>query len=142
MRAGRYNRGPHDSPVAMDTLPAQTPLETLLQSAMDGKLPIRMFMQAFVASEVVLLSGSLVTPDGSGFDPLLFDKQGVLHVAVFTDPARVGFHQQQAQHVMRWLMLDVLRRVPGGYGVVVNPGTTLGFEISPSGVGELLKDFA
>jgi len=39
-------------------------------------------------------------------------------------------------------MLDVLRRVPGGYGVVVNPGTTLGFEISASGVGEILKDFA
>ena len=68
----------------MNTLAPQTPIETLLQTAMDGKLPIRAFMQAFVASEVVLLTGSLVTPDGSGFDPLLFDKQGVLHVAVFT----------------------------------------------------------
>ncbi len=126
----------------MQTLPPQTPVETLLQSAMDGTLPIRAFMQAFVASEVVLLTGSLVTPDGSGFDPLLFDKQGVLHVAVFTDMARVGLYAQQAPHMLRWLMLDVLRRVPGGYGVVINPGTTLGFEISPSGVGEILKDFA
>lgn len=125
----------------MDTLPPQTPLETLLQSSMDGTLPIRAFMQAFVASEVVLLTGSLVTPDGSGFDPLLFDKQGVLHVAVFTDMARVGQHSQQAPHAMRWLMLDVLRRVPGGYGVVVNPGAGLGFEISPTGVGALLADF-
>ena len=125
----------------MQTLPPQTPVETLLQSAMDGKLPIRAFMQAFVASEVVLLTGSLVTPDGSGFDPLLFDKQGVLHVAVFTDMARVGIHAQQAPHMIRWRMLDVLHRVPGGYGVVVNPGTSLGFEIAPSGVGELLRDF-
>ena len=119
-----------------------TPVETLLQTAMDGALPIRAFMQAFVASEVVLLTGSLVTPDGSGFDPLLFDKQGVLHVAVFTDPARVGNHAQQAPHQIRWLMLDVLRRVPGGYGVVINPGTSLGFEISPAGVGEILRDFS
>jgi len=126
----------------MDTLPPQTPLETLLKAAMDGAVPIRAFMQAFVASEVVLLTGSLVTPDGSGFDPLLFDKQGVLHVAVFTDLARVGFHAQQAPHTLRWPMLDVLRRVPGGYGVVVNPGTPLGLEISPSGIGELLKDFS
>ncbi len=96
----------------------------------------------FVASEVVLLTGSLVTPDGSGFDPLLFDKQGILHVAVFTDPSRVGIYSQQAEHQIRWRMLDVLRRVPGGYGVVINPGTQLGFEISPSGVGEILKDFA
>ena len=126
----------------MTDLPPQTPLETLLQTAMAGTLPIGAFMQAFVASDVLVLTGSLVTPDGSGFDPLLFDKQGVLHVAVFTDPARVGFHSEQAPHQIRWLMLDVLRRVPGGYGVVINPGTTLGFEISPAGVGEILKDFA
>jgi len=120
----------------------QTPIETLLKTAMDGQLPIGLFMKAFVASEVVLLTGSLVTPDGSGFDPLLFDKQGVLHVSVFTDMSRVGFHSQQAPHTIRMLMLEVLKRVPGGYGVVINPGTSLGFEISPSGVGEILKDFA
>ncbi|MEN5367691.1 SseB family protein [Stenotrophomonas sp. TWI273] len=126
----------------MNDAAPQTPIETLLKTAMDGQLPIGLFMKAFVASEVVLLTGSLVTPDGSGFDPLLFDKQGVLHVSVFTDMSRVGFHSQQAPHTIRMLMLEVLRRVPGGYGVVINPGTSLGFEISPSGVSEILKDFA
>ncbi|OBU69809.1 hypothetical protein A9K58_03830 [Stenotrophomonas maltophilia] len=126
----------------MTDLAPQTPIETLLKAAMDGAVPIRGFMEAFVASEVVLLTGSLVTPDGSGFDPLLFDKQGTLHVSVFTDPSRVGIYSQQAAHQIRWRMLDVLRRVPGGYGVVINPGTPLGFEISPSGIGEILKDFA
>jgi len=126
----------------MNDAAPQTPIETLLKTAMDGQLPIGLFMKAFVTSEVVLLTGSLVTPDGSGFDPLLFDKQGVLHVSVFTDMSRVGFHSQQAPHTIRMLMLEVLKRVPGGYGVVINPGTSLGFEISPSGVGEILKDFA
>lgn len=126
----------------MNDAAPQTPIETLLKTAMDGQLPIGLFMKAFVASEVVLLTGSLVTPDGSGFDPLLFDKQGVLHVSVFTDMSRVGFHSQQAPHTIRMLMLEVLKRVPGGYGVVINPGTSLGFEISPAGVGEILKDFA
>ncbi len=126
----------------MNDAAPQTPIETLLKTAMDGQLPIGLFMKAFVASEVVLLTGSLVTPDGSGFDPLLFDKQGVLHVSVFTDMSRVGFHSQQAPHTIRMLMLEVLKRVPGGYGVVINPGTSLGFEISPSGVSEILKDFA
>jgi len=126
----------------MNDAAPQTAIETLLKTAMDGQLPIGLFMKAFVASEVVLLTGSLVTPDGSGFDPLLFDKQGILHVSVFTDMSRVGFHSQQAPHTLRMLMLDVLKRVPGGYGVVINPGTSLGFEISPSGVGEILKDFA
>lgn len=126
----------------MTDLTPQTPIEILLQSAMDGKTPTGAFMKAFVASDVVLLTGSLVTPDGSGFDPLLFDKQGTLHVAVFTHMERVGFHSQQAPHTIRMQMLEVLKRVPGGYGVVVNPGTSLGLELSPAGIGEILKDFA
>lgn len=126
----------------MNDLSPLTPIEALLQSAMDGKTPIGAFMKAFVASDVVLLTGSLVTPDGSGFDPLLFDKQGTLHVAVFTDMKQVGFHSQQAPHTIRMQMLEVLKRVPGGYGVVVNPGTSLGLELSPAGIGEILKDFA
>ncbi len=126
----------------MTELAPQTPIEILLQSAMDGKTPVGVFMKAFVASDVVLLTGSLVTPDGSGFDPLLFDKQGTLHVAVFTHMERVGFHSQQAPHTIRMQMLEVLKRVPGGYGVVVNPGTSLGMELSPAGIGEILKDFA
>jgi len=126
----------------MNDLTPLTPIEALLQSAMDGKTPIGAFMKAFVASAVVLLTGSLVTPDGSGFDPLLFDKQGTLHVAVFTHMERVGFHSQQAPHTIRMQMLEVLKRVPGGYGVVVNPGTSLGLELSPAGIGEILKDFA
>lgn len=126
----------------MNDLTTLTPIEALLQSAMDGKTPIGAFMKAFVASDVVLLTGSLVTPDGSGFDPLLFDKQGTLHVAVFTHMERVGFHSQQAPHTIRMQMLEVLKRVPGGYGVVVNPGTSLGLELSPAGIGEILKDFA
>lgn len=132
-----------DSPgIGMNELPPQNPIETLLQSAMEGTLPIRAFMQAFVAADVVLLTGSLVTADGSGFDPLLFDKQGVLHVAVFTDMARVGFHNQQAPHTLRMRLFDVLHRVPAGYGLVVNPGTSLGLEIAPAGIGEILKDFS
>jgi len=126
----------------MNDLSPLTPIEALLQSAMDGKTPIGAFMKAFVASDVVLLTGSLVTPDGSGFDPLLFDKQGTLHVAVFTHMERVGFHSQQAPHTIRMQMLEVLKRVPGGYGVVVNPGTSLGLELSPAGIGAILKDFA
>jgi len=126
----------------MNDLTPLTPIEALLRSAMDGKTPIGAFMKAFVASDVVLLTGSLVTPDGSGFDPLLFDKQGTLHVAVFTHMERVGFHSQQAPHTIRMQMLEVLKRVPGGYGVVVNPGTSLGLELSPAGIGEILKDFA
>lgn len=126
----------------MTDLAPQNPLETLLKSAMDGQVPLKAFMQAFMASEVVLLTGSLVTADGSGFDPLLFAINDVVHVAVFTDAARVGDYPKEAPHIIRMRMLEVLKRVPGGYGVVVNPGTSLGLELSWPGIQEILKDFA
>lgn len=126
----------------MTDLAPQNPLETLLKSAMDGQVPLKAFMQAFMASEVVLLTGSLVTADGSGFDPLLFAINSVMHVAVFTDEARVGDYPQGAPNIIRMRMIEVLKRVPGGYGVVVNPGTSLGLELSWQGIQEILRDFA
>ena len=68
--SGRHYRGDHirhNRPpltprrIAMTDLAPQTPIETLLKAAMDGAVPIRAFMEAFVASEVVLLTGSLDT---------------------------------------------------------------------------------
>ncbi len=126
----------------MTDLPPQNPLETLLKSAMDGQTSIGGFMKAFVASEVILLNGSLVTTDGSGFDPLLFDDGGVKRVAVFTDLCRLGGYSQTAPHVGQMRMIEVLGRIPGGFGVVVNPATPLQLTISPDGVGHLLEDFA
>ena len=96
----------------MTDLTPQTPIETLLKAAMDGAVPIRAFMEAFLASEVVLLTGSLVTPDGTGFDPLLLDQQGTLPVAVFTDPAPVSLHTPQAPPPIPLPMPDVPRPLP------------------------------
>jgi hypothetical protein len=126
----------------MTDLAPQTPIETLLKAAMDGAVPIRAFMEAFVASEVVLLTGSLVTPMAAASTRCCSTSRAPCTWPC--SPIRRGWAStaSRPEHQIRWLMLDVLRRVPGGYGVVINPGTSLGFEISPSGVGEILKDFA
>lgn len=126
----------------MTDLPPQNYIETLLQASMVDQTNVGGFMKAFVASEVFLLNGRLVTPDGSGFDPLLFDDKGQLRVAVFTDLCRLGGYSQTAPHVGQMRMIEVLKRVPGGYGVVVNPGTPLQLTLSPQGIGHILEDFA
>lgn len=126
----------------MTDLPPQNLIETLLQATMADQTNIGGFMKAFVASEVILLNGSLVTPDGSGFDPLLFDDKGVKRVGVFTDMCRLGHFTQTAPYIGQMRMIEVLGRIPGGFGVVVNPATPLQLTISPEGVGHLLEDFA
>ena len=126
----------------MTDLPPQNLIETLLQATMADRTNMGGFMKAFVASEVILLNGSLVTPDGSGFDPLLFDDKGVKRVGVFTDMCRLGPFTQTARYIGQMRMIEVLGRIPGGFGVVVNPATPLQLTISPEGVGHLLEDFA
>lgn len=116
-------------------------IEILFRFVMDGQFLIGLFMKVFVVVEVVLQIGSLVILDGSGFDFLLFDKQGVLYVVVFIDLLCVGVYNQQVLYMICMLMIEVLCCVFGGYGVVVNLGIVLGFELLLQGIGEILKDF-
>lgn len=139
----RYNgHSPETQARPMIDLPPQNPLETLLKSAMDGQTSVGGFMKAFVAAEVILLNGSLVTPDGTGFDPLVFAENDLRYVAVFTDMARLGIYNQKAPYVGQMKLIEVLKRIPPGHGVVVNPGTTLSLTLSWPGIQEILKDFA
>jgi hypothetical protein len=138
----------------MIDLPPQNPLETLLNSAMDGQTSIGGFMKAFVAADVIVLNHRLVTPDGSGFDPLLFAEKGDLFVGVFTDMVRLGVYTQSAPYVGQMKLVEVLKRVPPGHGVVVNPvpeeerkklppdAKLLRLNISWAGIQNILKDCA
>lgn len=152
----RYNgHSPETQARPMIDLPPQNPLETLLKSAMDGKTSVGGFMKAFVASEVIVLNHTLVTPDGSGFDPLVFGSDSdELSVGVFTDMVRLGVYTQSAPYVGQMKLIDVLRRLPPGHGVVVNPipeeerrklppqTQLLRLTFSWAGIQNILKDFA
>jgi len=61
-------------------------------------------------------------------------------LALFTDKERVKQVGNIAKYCLVMTGLDVLRRLPLGHGVVVNPGLDVGFELSPEGVVKIVMD--
>lgn len=117
-------------------------LEAALQKARSGSLPMSDFIKLFVSSELAVPSGEEVMADGSGFRPLLFDKGQVKMVACFTAKERIGAFAARAPYCLVIKGRDFLRRVPPNYGLVINPGHSIGFEISPEGLLNIVRDFA
>ena len=108
---------------------------------MNSRMPMAEFMKIFLASTIELPSANEVHADGAGLSPILFDKEGVNMLALFTHKDRIASFAGRAPYYVSMKAIDVLRRLPPGYGVVVNPGFEFGFDISSEGVREILRDF-
>lgn len=114
--------------------------ETSLLGASENALSIELFVRMLVNSDLALPCAKEVQRDGSGFEPILFDKHGTSMISAFSDKSRIS----QLAHIARYCLvmngLEVLRRIPSGYGLVINPGLDVGFEISPEGIAQIIKD--
>lgn len=98
------------------------------------------FLQRLIHSDLALPSATEVKEDGTGFNPILYEKQGTKMVAAFTDKARIGELIHIAEYCLMMNGLQVLRRIPLGYGLVINPGLEIGLELSPNGIMQIIKD--
>jgi hypothetical protein len=125
----------------MDEFVPQNELESKLLAARQGLIPIGDFVRQLWASELMLPTASEVQADGAGFEPVLFDKQGARMLAAFTSRQRVARVGQIAKFCLITKGAHVLRRMPEGYGLVINPGLKAGLEISPQGISEILAEF-
>lgn len=115
--------------------------ESALLQAEEGRGSITELMRLLVDSDLVLPSAGEVMQDGSGFQPLLFPKEKSQMVACFSDKSRIGEFAAMAPYCLVMNERDVLRRIPSGYGLVINPGTSTGFDIAPEGIAKIVKDF-
>lgn len=117
-------------------------LEVALQRAKSGELSLQEFLRVLVDSDIAVPSGSEIMSDGSGFVPLLFDKNEVKMVACFTAKERVGSFANLAPYCLVIKSREFLRRVPPRHGLVINPGQEVGLDITPEGLGRIVRDFA
>lgn len=115
--------------------------ENTLLRAQRGEMPLGSFFRMLVGSRLAVASGQEVKADGSGFQPLLFDKEGVQMVAAFTDKCRLSIFSEKAPFCLEIDGIELLKRMPSDYGLVINPGYEVGLDISPSGIKEIVNDF-
>ena len=119
----------------------QNQLEDFLVKARAGKLPVKELVRQLVSSSLFVPSVNQVRDDGSGFMPLLFDRGGIPLAAAFTAISHVTPYGERAKYCVSMNGGELLKRIPPGYGVAINPGSPATFEISPEGVKEILRDF-
>lgn len=116
-------------------------LERALESARAGRSSMPAFLRVFRQSKVFVSSGAEIKPDGSGFQPVLFDKEGVQMVACFTAMERIGRFASLAPYCLAIKGGEFLQRIPEGYGLVVNPGQPVGFDVTPDGIRAIVAEF-
>lgn len=119
-----------------------TALVDMLLRARAGEVTVPDLLQQLAASHVVVPSGQDATPDGAGLRPVLYEKDGAPMVACFSDLAGAQKLAGMAPHLVRMRGADLLRGMPAGHGLVVNPGLEAWFDLSPEGVVRAREAFA
>ena len=117
-------------------------LEVALEKSQLGELSLPDFLSLLVLSDLYIVSTEIVSDGAKGLHPLLFDRSGVPMAAVYTDSARTDNNEKERiKSVVKMKGADILKNIPPGYGVVINPGFDLGLELLPEGVRNVVDNF-
>lgn len=112
-------------------------LESALLEAKEGSVSVLEFLGVFVKSEVYVPSSTVVDLNGTGFCPLLFDKEGSTLVSAFTERQRITPFVDKVPYCLAMKGGEFLQRIPSEFGVVINPGWEVGMEVTSQGVQEI-----
>jgi hypothetical protein len=124
----------------MEIFIPQNNLELRLLQAKEKIISEDVFVKELINSDLAMPSATEVKDDGTGFQPILFDKHGVNMLAAFTDKGRIGELRSMAKYCLTMNGMQVLRRIPPGCGLVLNPGGAVGIELSQEGIVQIIKD--
>ena len=124
----------------MQEFKPENELENAIVDTKEGPRPVADLMRLIAQSNLFISSKGEVQSDGSGFDPLLFEKDGNPFVAIFSSLSRPGLHSRMAEYVLQMNGREFFLRMPASYGVILNPGYVSQLIIPPTGVSEFRKD--
>jgi len=117
----------------------QGPLEEALARAKTGEIPLTEFLDELLRSEVLVMSKEEILADGSNFVPLLFESAGYPLIAAFTSFSRTVTQKEMAEYCLSIRGSEFFKRVPTGYGVVLNPGFSAALVILPGSVRDIAE---
>jgi hypothetical protein len=115
-------------------------IEQSLASAMAGELDMGAFLVQFANAGIFLPSQT--DPADGGVQPLFLAPQGEARMAVFTARDRTTLFASAAPFTTVMLGRHILEGLQPGVGLLVNPGSGLGFEMDPVGVAPALQAVA
>jgi hypothetical protein len=117
-----------------------TELERMIVLADAGRASMLDVLDVFAATQVVVPSGTQITDNLDQLQPVLFDVGGASMLAVFTHLDQIAEFGELARFALSIQGRSLLVSIPPGAGVVVNPSRSIGFELTPEGLGLFLND--
>jgi len=132
----------------MNAFTPANPLEEALLGSQQDEASERAFIALLMESEVGVMLDKPLLADG-GWDPeaapMVLDRPGGFPaLAIFTSPGRAvaaGVHSNTFQNGKALPFRALLRGAQPALGLVVNPGSLVGFDMKPEQVAELKKAF-
>ncbi|RWZ52716.1 SseB family protein [Labedella phragmitis] len=116
-----------------------TPAEEGIRRGMMGLAPVSDVLATLWRSNGIILSGTVTTGSMAELQPLYVPKGEIRMLAMFTHGERVPPEAGEAAPYALSIPVSALFPTLGPLiGVVVNPGSRLGLEISPEGVAEAI----
>lgn len=116
-----------------------SPAEEGIRRGMMGLSPVSEVLATLWASNAIILSGTVTTGSMAELQPLYIPKGEVRMLAMFTHGDRIPPEASDAAPYALSIPVSALFPTLGPLiGVVVNPGSRLGLEISPEGVAEAI----
>lgn len=111
-------------------------LETAMARARLGQLTMQSVLWTFAASTLYVPSGADPGETFKDFQPVLLPKDDHSMVAVFTSPQEAERVGHLAPFIVAMSGSQLLLQSPATHGLVVNPGSNLGFAIEPAGIAK------
>ncbi|BDZ49808.1 hypothetical protein GCM10025867_20490 [Frondihabitans sucicola] len=119
----------------------QTPLESAIANGQAGQGDMNDVIAQFVNALIVVPTATEVTDDLNELQPVLFDREGTPMLAVFSHVDRIPEQVADvASYAVQMPAAELVQAIPDETGLVVNPGSTEGFEMLPEGVQQLAND--
>lgn len=111
-----------------------TVVESAIRLATAGRLEPESVLWALAASEVLVLTPTEPVPSPETLQPLIVHRDDQSFAAVFTHTDRIAAEFGAGRAAVGLPASALLRGLAPGIGVVVNPGTPLGFEWPAAGL--------
>lgn len=123
-----------------DAVRAPTELERMIVLAGAGRATTLDVLDLFAVSQVIVPSATQVADNLDQLQPVLFEVEEASMLAVFTHADQIAEFGNLAAYTLTIDGRSLLTSIPPGAGMVVNPSRSIGFELTPEGLGVFLGE--
>ena len=117
-----------------------TTLERAIARAQASTLPAATVLWTLAASELIVVNSGPAKEGAMPPDPVLLHNDTGTFLALFSHDDFASSYLTDGRVAVPVIGLQLLRRLPDGVGIVMNPGSRLGFEVPGDGVQAFVTD--